>query len=261
MREIRIFIETALAGRSDVELPRDAAEHVTRVLRLGVGAALVMFDGRGGEYRATLTRVGRGGTRARLDGFSPVERESPLSLTLLQALSRTEKMDWVLQKATELGVAAIQPVLAERSVTRLDAERAERRRQHWLGVLRSACEQCGRNRVPELLPALPLDQACMQFRGNAPDALAVMLDPRGTRTLASVVRAVGATAGLLIGPEGGWSDTELAVAERHGFAAVRFGPRVLRTETAAIAALTALQCWAGDLEQTDGDGAGARLNP
>ena len=261
MREIRIFIDTALAGRSEVELPRTAAEHVTRVLRLGAGAPLVLFDGRGGEYRATLIQAGRGGTRARLEGHATVERESPLALTLLQAVSRTEKMDWVLQKATELGVAAIQPVLAERSVTRLDAERAERREQHWLGVLRSACEQCGRNRVPELLPVQTLDAACAQFRRRAPAAVAVMLDPRAAATLASSARAARTTAGLLIGPEGGWSDAELATAQLHGFTAVRFGPRVLRTETAAVAALTALQAWAGDLGPTDADGADARVNP
>jgi 16S rRNA (uracil1498-N3)-methyltransferase len=251
VREIRIFIDTPLAGRTHVELPGAAAEHVTRVLRLGVGAPLVLFDGHGGEHRATLTQVARGATRARLEGHSPVERESPLALTLLQAVSRTEKMDWVLQKATELGVAAIQPVLAERSVTRLDAERAERREQHWLGVLRSACEQCGRNRVPELLPLQPLDAACARFRRRAPDALAVMLDPRATTTLAGAARAARTTAALLIGPEGGWSDTEIATAQRHGCTAVRFGPRVLRTETAALAAIATLQAWNGDLGDPD----------
>lgn len=249
MREVRIFIDTVLAGRSEVELPHAAAEHVTRVLRLGAGAPLVLFDGHGGEYRATLVQAGRSGTRARLESHSPVERESPLALTLLQAVSRTEKMDWVLQKSTELGVAAIQPVLAERSVTRLDAERVGRREQHWLGVLRSACEQCGRNRVPELLPVLPLDSACAQFRRRTPEALAVMLDPRATAALAGVARSARPTAGLLIGPEGGWSEAELATARLHGFTAVRFGPRVLRMETAAIAALAALQAWAGDFDQ------------
>lgn len=249
MREIRIFVDTALAGRADVELPRAAAEHVTRVLRLGVGAALVLFDGHGGEHRATLTQAGRNGARARLEGFTPAERESPLALTLLQGVSRAEKMDWVLQKATELGVAAIQPVLAERSVTRLDAERAERREQHWLGVLRSACEQCGRNRVPRLLPPQPLDAACAAFRAASPEALGVMLDPRAGTPLAGVARASIRAAGLLIGPEGGWSDAEIATARDRGFTGVRFGPRVLRTETAAIAALAALQAWAGDLDQ------------
>jgi 16S rRNA (uracil1498-N3)-methyltransferase len=252
MREIRIFIDTALAGRSDVELPRAAAEHVARVLRLGAGAPLVLFDGHGGEYRATLVQAGRSGTRARLEGHSPVERESPLALTLLQAVSRTEKMDWVLQKSTELGVVAIQPVVAERSLTRLDAERAGRRERHWLGVLRSACEQCGRNRVPELLPLLPLDSACAQFRRRTPEALALMLDPRAPAALAGIARTARPAAGLLIGPEGGWSDLELASAQRSGFTAVRFGPRVLRMETAAIAALSALQAWGGDLNETDG---------
>jgi 16S rRNA (uracil1498-N3)-methyltransferase len=160
---------------------------------------------------------------------------------------RAEKMDWVLQKATELGVAAIQPVLAERSVMRLDAERSQRRYEHWLGVLRSACEQCGRNLVPQLLPAAPLEPACAGLRARTPAALALTLDPAGKSSLRQATRSDIAAAALLIGPEGGWSEAELAAAHQLGFIAVRFGPRVLRTETAAIAALTALQAWAGDL--------------
>lgn len=246
MREIRIFVDTPLVGAGEIELPRAATEHVLRVLRLGAGSAITLFDGRGGEHRATLTHAARGSARARLDDHDPVERESPLAITLLQAVSRAEKMDWVLQKATELGVTAIRPVLAERSVMRLDADRAGRRQAHWLGVLRSACEQCGRNRVPSLLPAAPLAEACAQFRAADASALALVLDPRAQTPLG---RAVGGlrSAGLLIGPEGGWSEREFDASQQHGFIAARFGPRVLRTETAAIAALTALQAWAGDL--------------
>ncbi|MEZ5459133.1 MAG: 16S rRNA (uracil(1498)-N(3))-methyltransferase [Steroidobacteraceae bacterium] len=243
---MRIFIDTPLAGLGEIELPRAAAEHVVRVLRMGPGQTITLFDGRGGEHRATLTRAARGGVRAQLGAHDPVERESPLAVTLLQAVSRAEKMDWVLQKATELGVAAIRPVLAERSVMRLDADRAGRRQAHWLGVLRSACEQCGRNRVPALLPPAPLAASCEQFRATDAAAPALLLDPRAQ---ASLARAVGGarSAALLVGPEGGWSERELAIAQAHGFTTARFGPRVLRTETAAIAALAALQAWAGDL--------------
>jgi 16S rRNA (uracil1498-N3)-methyltransferase len=249
MREIRIFVEGPLAGRSEFDLPRAAAEHLLRVLRLGPGAAVTLFDGRGGAYRATLTQTARGAARARIDGFDPVERESPLAITLLQAVSRAEKMDWVLQKATELGVAAIQPVLAERSVLRLEADRADRRHAHWLGVLRSACEQCGRNRVPALLAPAPLEAACAVVRERQPGALAVLLDPDAPGTLRAAVRARPAAAAVLIGPEGGWSEREISIARRLGFEAARFGPRVLRTETAAVAALAALQAWAGDFDQ------------
>jgi 16S rRNA (uracil1498-N3)-methyltransferase len=247
VREIRIFVATPLAGRTELELPRAAADHLLRVLRLGPGAAITLFDGQGGAHRATLIHAARGSARARLDAFDPAERESPLAVTLLQAVLRAEKMDWVLQKATELGVAAIQPVLAERSVLRLDAERSERRHEHWLAVLRSACEQCARNRVPLLLPAAPLESACAGLRTRTPTALALTLDPAAKPSLRDAARGEFAAAALLIGPEGGWSEAELAAAHQQGFVAVRFGPRVLRTETAAIAALAALQAWAGDL--------------
>ncbi len=246
MREIRVFVDGPLCDRAEVELPPSAARHLLRVLRLDSGAAVRLFDGRGGCYRATLMYAGRGAARARIDGFDPAERESPLALTLLQAISRAEKMDWILQKATELGVAAVHPVLAERSVMRLEAERAERRLNHWLAVLRSACEQCGRNRVPALLPPASLEQACAAYRAAAPDAPALMLDPGAERALRTVLGPKPTSAALLIGPEGGFSERELDVARRRGFAAVRLGPRVLRTETAAIAALAALQAWAGD---------------
>lgn len=248
MREIRIFVDVPLAGQTDLELPRAAAEHVLRVLRLGVGASITLFNGLGGAYRATLSHAARSTARARVEAFDPTERESPLAVTLLQAASRAEKMDWVLQKATELGVAAIQPVLAERSVMRLDAERSARRHEHWLGVLRSACEQCGRNRVPLLLPAAGLDAACTALRERTPTALALTLAPAAQSSLRQATRGSSiAAAALMVGPEGGWSEQELAVAAQHGFFAVHFGPRVLRTETAAIAALTALQAWEGDL--------------
>lgn len=247
MREIRVFVEGPLRDRAEVELPESAARHLLRVLRLDAGAAVTLFDGRGGAYRATLAHAGRGAVRVRIDGFDPMERESPLALTLLQAISRAEKMDWILQKATELGVAAIQPVLAERSVMRLEAARADRRLAHWLAVLRSACEQCGRNRVPALLPPASLEEACIATRAAAPDAPALMLDPGAERTLRAALGPQPASAALLIGPEGGFSEREIDVARRLGFAPARFGPRVLRTETAAIAALTALQAWGGDL--------------
>ncbi len=246
MREVRVFVEGPLAGRTEIDLPGPAALHLRRVLRLGAGAAVMLFDGRGGAYRARLIEGAHGAARARIEGFDPAERESPLAVTLLQAVARAEKMDWVLQKATELGVAAIQPVLAERSVAHFDAQRAARRRAHWLGVLRSACEQCGRNRVPALLEPAPLESACDDFRARAPEAAALLLDPNARMALSAAVRPGAAAAAVLIGPEGGWSAREKAVAGELGFVPARFGPRVLRTETAAVAALAALQAWAGD---------------
>lgn len=246
MRTTRVFVEAPLAGLAEIELPRAAAEHLLRVLRLDTGAAITLFDGRGGAYRATLIRAQRGVARARIEAFDPTESESPLAVTLLQALSRAEKMDWVLQKATELGVAAIRPVLAERSVMRLDADRIERRHAHWLGVLRSACEQCGRNRVPVLLAPAPLEAACAEWATREPGTRSVLLDAAAPRSLMSAAGGVTERVALLVGPEGGLTDAEMAAARGHGFVAANLGPRVLRTETAAIAGLAALQAWAGD---------------
>lgn len=256
MREIRVYSPRPIgAAGSELELDAAAAQHVTRVLRLRAGAMLTLFDGRGGEWTVQIARLVSGRCSVRIDAHRPIERESPLHLTLLQALARGEKMDWVLQKATELGVARILPVATERSVVQLDEERAGRRVEHWQAVVAAACEQCGRNRLPEVLAPRSLEAAC-RLAAATPATTRLVLAPGSPETLASVA-VNSATPGepklpstrdiaLLIGPEGGLSEVELGYASAAGFAPVSLGPRVLRTETAAIAALALLQGLAGD---------------
>ncbi len=251
MRISRVFVDADLVVGAELELPRDSVDHLVKVLRLGVGARITLFNGRGGEYAASLASLERRHATATVLAHDPVERESPVSVTLMQAVARGEKMDWVLQKATELGVAAIQPIEAERSVVQLQGDRAEKRRLHWQGIVQSACEQCGRNRVPALGSPQGLESACLAYARDRPAALKLTLDPEAATTLDTAKLAAAAAGGrdiaILIGPEGGWSDEELRRAAAAGFVGMRLGPRVLRTETAALAALTAIQTICGDL--------------
>ncbi len=265
MRGIRVYVPGPMGLDVALPLPAQAATHVTKVLRLRVGAALTLFDGRGGEWRSCIERVAGGTVTVRPVAHQPVERESPLRVTLLQALARGEKMDWVLQKATELGVARVVPVATERSVVQLDGERAERRLEHWQAVVASACEQCGRNRLPEVLAPCSFEAACAPPATPAA-GLRLVLAPGAGAALAAVASPVcpDGTAGarevaLLIGPEGGLTDAELHSAAQAGFVAVSLGPRVLRTETAAIAALGVLQMLAGDFAAGGGSAQAATL--
>lgn len=246
MREVRIHLDSPLGSGRRVALPPQAAQHVTRVLRLRSGAALTVFDGRGGEYAATLEVAGRDTATVELGEHSAIERESPLRITLLQGLARGERMDWVVQKATELGVQRIVPVATARSVVQLDAERGTKRTDHWLAIAAAACEQCGRNTLPEIAAPLSLEAALRE--ASATD-LRLALHPDSGESLRTVLGADVAcpSVALLIGPEGGLDETEVALARQDGFRVVHLGPRVLRTETAGIAALAALQCLAGDL--------------
>lgn len=237
MRIPRIFQPVPLAPDASVTLDSTAANHVTRVLRLKPGAELVLFNGEGGEYPAVLEAA----ATARLGAWRSVECESPLAITLVQGISRAERMDYTIQKAAELGVTRIVPVFAARSVVELRGERLQRRMQHWQGIAIGACEQCGRNRVPALDAALDLSD---WLRGSAAPSLRLVLNHRATTTLNALPRPAALT--LLIGPEGGLDESELAQAERAGFIGMRLGPRVLRTETAAVAALAALQVLWGD---------------
>ncbi len=248
MRLTRIYVPASngkLMAGVEAELPQTAGEHVTRVLRLRIGAAITLFDGLGGEWSAQITSIARTNVRARCIEHSAVERESPLTITLLQSLARGEKMDWVIQKATELGVARIIPLTAERSVVQIDDERAPRRLAHWQAVAASACEQSGRNRLPVISGPLAFAAAC---NADLPSARLV-LDPEASRPLASALGDETQVA-VLIGPEGGLTTTELDGAQHSGFVSVSLGPRVLRTETAAVAALTAIQLTAGDFGAT-----------
>ncbi len=236
----RFHFDGPLSAGAEVELPSRAAHHVG-VLRLRADDPITLFNGLGGEYECALLRATREGVRARVVAWRDRERESALRVTLAQGLSSGERMDLVLQKATELGVCAIQPVAAERSVVRLSEERAERRLAHWRNLVAAACEQCGRNRPPEVRPVATLGEF---LAGVEEGPLRLLLSPAGTLRLRDLSPAAQVT--LLVGPEGGLSEAEEDRAMQAGFAAARLGPRVLRTETAPIAALAALQSMWGD---------------
>ena len=225
-------------------LPAPQARHVSQVLRLKAGAPLTLFNGDGAEYAAVIAHAARDVMSARIEGVRAVERESPLEVTLGQGVSRGERMDYTVQKAVELGIARIEPVTTSRGVVRLDAARARQKSDHWQAVVISACEQCGRNRVPQVAPVERLQDWLARFRGG-PAGTGILLDPESGLRLAELPRPSGGVT-LLAGPEGGLTADERQDALRAGFVAVRFGPRMLRTETAALAALAAMQALWGD---------------
>ncbi|MBK1680678.1 16S rRNA (uracil(1498)-N(3))-methyltransferase [Rhodocyclus tenuis] len=247
----RFHCPLPLAAGASLVLPEAAARHAGRVLRLRVGDMITLFDGAGGEHDARISALGRSEVVVEVLAHSARERESPLLVTLVQALQSGDKMDLTVQKAVELGVSRIVPVLSRRSVVRLDGERAVRRVEHWRGVAASACEQCGRNRVPEVAELAALERWLAQ--PPAAGALRLMLAPGAPATLASLPRpAAGERIELLIGAEGGLAPEEMRAAALAGFVAVRLGPRVLRTETASLAALAAMQCLWGDFSEGAG---------
>jgi 16S rRNA (uracil1498-N3)-methyltransferase len=243
MRLTRVHVPGPLTSGHRHTIGGDAANHITRVLRLERGDPLTVFDGRGGEYAARIEEFRKGAVIVSVEDPSTVTRESPLSLTLAQGVSRGERMDWVVQKATELGVSRIIPVLTERTVVKLDAKQAERKLLHWQGIATAACEQSGRDRIPSV--DAPLDLAAF-LGGVDPRMTRVLLSPTGSLRVAELARPDAGIV-VLIGPEGGLAETEQRAALATGFTAVRMGPRVLRTETAAVAALTLLQHRFGDL--------------
>lgn len=226
-------------------LPEAVANHLLRVLRLSVGAELIVFNGDGYDYRARISHAERRSATVEIGARIDARAESSLPIVLAQGIARGEKMDWILQKATELGVSTVVPLRTEWTEIRLNAERAERRHQHWLGVIASACEQSGRATLPTLAP---VNELAAWAAGLADHCLRLALDPDGEHTLASCPPpSPGAPMVLVIGPEGGLSGRDLATLRAAGFVGLRLGPRVLRTETAGIAAIVALQTLWGDL--------------
>ena len=243
MRLTRCHVDADLSVGKSLALPDTAANHLARVLRLREGDACVLFNGDGHDYDARINAIGKRGVLVDIVGARAIDNESPLHVTLLQGIARGEKMDLILQKATELGVAAIVPVMAERTEVTLDAERTETRVAHWRNVVSSACEQSGRARVPVLsAPAALADAAHTVDAG----ATKLTLDPTGDVSLATVQVAAG-TVVIAIGPEGGWSPRDRDTLSAAGFTGLRLGPRILRTETAGLAAIAALQSRFGDL--------------
>jgi len=240
----RFYCSQPLAVGATVDLPESVAHHL-HVVRLQPGAVLTLFDGRGGEYRASLLEAGKKRASVTVEAFDAVDVELPYAVTLAQGLPEGSKMDWIVEKAVELGVAAVQPLAAQRSVVKLSGERAEKRQVHWQGVIESASEQSGRNRLAQLLPLT-------EFRRwiDAPQAGVgprILLSPRGTQSLAAWAGAQGPQPlTLLVGPEGGFSPEEEDAAIAAGALPLSMGPRVLRTETAALAAMAMLAgIWGG----------------
>ncbi len=243
MRTVRHYVDLPLAVDALLTLPEAAMAHLVRVLRLKAGDECVLFNGDGFDYAARMVSIGKKSAQAQITMRRAVDNESPLRITLAQGIARGEKMDLILQKATELGVAAIIPVMAERTEVKLDAERTEKRMAHWRSVIASACEQSGRARLPGLSAPTALNDAA---RGIASDALRLTLDPTGDVSLATVQVTTGAVV-VAIGPEGGWSPRDRDTLSAAGFTGLRLGPRILRTETAGLAAIAALQSRFGDL--------------
>jgi 16S rRNA (uracil1498-N3)-methyltransferase len=240
----RVYVDAPLRAGSLIELPAAAGAHLVKVLRLRAGDALTLFSGDGREFAAVVESL-RGSRVAVLTGEPRVaDRESPLAVTLVQCLARADRMDVIVQKATELGVARIVPVSSRRSVVRLDGAQAESKAAHWRAIAVSACEQCGRNRLPLVeTPRRLLDH--LAAAAAAAGGTRLVLDPDAAPSPPAV--AAGAAVEIAIGPEGGFDSTEVEALALSGFVPVRLGPRVLRTETAAIASLAWLQSRYGDL--------------
>lgn len=238
----RVYLPTAIPPHGVCDLAQDQAHHVARVLRLAAGDALTAFDGRGQEYDAVIARIGKNAVTLHVGEARAVNRESPLEVVLAQGISSGERMDYTIQKAVELGVRGIQPLTTERSIVKLDPERAARRTAHWQAVVVAACEQCGRNEVPGVMPVASFTG---WLAGLPAAPLRLTLAPDAAQRLVELGRPTAPVV-LLAGPEGGFSPRERDDMARAGFTAVRLGPRVLRTETAALAALSAMQALWGD---------------
>jgi 16S rRNA (uracil1498-N3)-methyltransferase len=246
MRLTRVYLDAPLAAGGTATLSASAAAHITRVLRLEVGASVRVFNGQGGEWEAKIENIRKDLVTLTIGAHHAVECESPLQITLLQGIARGEKMDLILQKATELGVTRIVPLTMLRSTVKLDAATAQRKQEHWQGVITSACEQCGRNALPSLGAVSTLENAMAESQG-----LRVLLAPDEQSLSMSTLLKAAAPAEqqhvvLLVGPEGGFDPRETAIAVSAGFQRCRLGPRILRTETAGLAAIVALQTIVGD---------------
>jgi 16S rRNA (uracil1498-N3)-methyltransferase len=243
MRLTRVYVDVELQTGQRLTVEGNAGNHIARVLRLRVGDTLTLFNGHGVEYGGLIEEMRRDTVVVSVLERRDVDRESPCRLTLAQGISRGERMDWVVQKATELGVWQIAPIFTERSIVQLDEKQASRKLQHWRSIAVAACEQSGRNRVPQITQPVGLYQLLEQRTSSG---TALLLSPGAPLRIADLTGA-GADITVLIGPEGGLADVEQQAAIKSGFTPVRLGPRVLRTETAAVCALSLLQQKFGDI--------------
>lgn len=239
----RMYFSGELEVHGAGRIPPEQAHHLTHVLRLSAGDTLTLFDGHGTEYDALIEGIGKTGIAFRILEQRKVSRESALDIRIAQGISSGERMDYTVQKAIELGARSVQPLATQRSIVRLDAQRAVRRVAHWQAVAAAACEQCGRNHLPDIAPVLALDAWLAEARGYS--ALRLALSPLAEKRLTDLAHPTG-TVWLLVGPEGGLTEEELEAAQSVGFMTVKLGPRILRTETAAITAVAAMQALWGD---------------
>lgn len=242
MRIPRIYQPQPLQLGEEMALDADGANHVGRVLRLPVGAEIILFNGEGGQYHCRLTQSGKKSVLADVLTFDPADSESPLKIHLGQGISRGDKMELTIQKAVELGVDAITPLFSERCGVKLSGERLEKKLHQWQRIVISACEQCGRNTVPKVNAPVALEH----WLAEPTDELKLNLHPRASHSINTLETPTDGVR-LLIGPEGGLSDPEIERASEHGFTELLIGPRILRTETAALTVISALQCRFGDL--------------
>jgi len=238
----RFYSPEKLAPGALIRLSDNAAVHASRALRMKVGDSAVLFNGDGNDYLCELTYMSKSEVSAKVKSVSDNTCESPLNITLIQAISSGDRMDFTIQKAVELGVTAIQPISSQRSVVKLSGERAEKRREHWQNVVISACEQCGRSIVPKVRTATSL----AQWLGQSETAeLRIILSPGAPQSLNELTKPSGDIQ-LLIGAEGGLTEDEISLATTHNFTPIRLGNRILRTETAALTAISSLQTRWGD---------------
>jgi 16S rRNA (uracil1498-N3)-methyltransferase len=242
MRIPRIFHPQPITDNSEIALSEDAANHTGRVLRMQPGQSIQLFDGSNQLFDATITQVDKKSVKVSVTAGVVADNESPLNLHLGQVISRGEKMEFTIQKSIELGVNTITPLFSERCGVKLDGERLEKKLQQWQKIAIAACEQCGRNRIPEIRPAMQLEAWCAE----QDDSLKLNLHPRASHSINTLPLPVTHVR-LLIGPEGGLSAEEIAMTSGYGFTDILLGPRVLRTETTALTAITALQVRFGDL--------------
>jgi len=246
MANQRFYTNEPLKIGATIQLPESAAAHATRALRLNIGDKAIVFNGDGVDYSCELISIKKNVVHTKILDATLIHNESPLNITLLQAISSGDRMDFTIQKAVELGVKHIQPISSQRSVVKLSAERAEKRTEHWQNIAASACEQSGRAFVPKVSSPLNFSQLFLHLsKIHSADQLKITLAPNGNRQLKEIKKPVGEIF-LLIGAEGGLTADEIAIANTHGFESVLLGPRILRTETAALTALSALQTLWGD---------------
>ena len=241
MREIRVYTNQPLSSGGEITLETQASRHLATVLRLKPGTPVTLFNGQGGEYSASLVSCGKQ-VRAAVHDFVDSERESPLNIYLGIGLSRGDRMDMVIQKATELGVTAITPLYTERTEVKLKGDRTEKKLRHWQQIAASACEQCYRNCLPEISAPVSLSEWIEQIEAEKK----LVLHHRSQQTLSQLQEQQPASVALLIGPEGGLDEQEINLAEKEGFSGLKLGPRVLRTETAPLTAISVLQTLWGD---------------